>query len=282
MPATTLTVAGLLTLASALLYASVGALMLRRPASDADTRLALSLFGVWWIGLAVSSGVGAARSLLAAADVTDLNLHWALSIVSLVAVVVALWGLVYYLLFVYLGKRWILAPVTVFHAALLVWFLWLTLALEPTAVKVNTWNVGMDYARPASAGVSTAALVLILAPALVAAFGYGSLFFQTDDRTARYRVAMVAGAFLLWFGSSAIATPIGWTTWYWWPLVAQVIALLATLMVLAAYVPPRFLARAFGLRSVTDSAPVDGDKPRGPRRALPTAIIFAAARRSCA
>lgn len=283
MSATTLSVDGIVTISSALLYAFVGVLMLRRPAKDADARLALALFAVWWFGLGAFAALDGTRSLLAAAGILDLGPHLAIAIGTTIALVAALWGLVYYLLYVYLGRRWVLVPVTLFHIALVVGVLYLVVSLGPSGVEVSDWAASIAYAEEAGGALTTGVTVAILGPALLAAFGYGSLYFQTEDRTARYRVAMVAGAFLLWFGASALATPMGISSWYWWPLVAHMIGIVATLMVIAAYLPPRALARAFGLRAVTEAAPTSArDAPRGPRLQVPHALIGAALRTPCA
>lgn len=270
MSATTLILDATFATAIAALYAWVGVLMLRRPADGQDARLALGLFSVWWFGLALVTALGAARSLLAAAGIVDVPLHQALSVLGVVPLVAALWGLVYYLLYVYLGRRSLLWPVTVFHAILLLGFLYLVVWLQPTAVEVRDFGVGFTYARELQGALVSVALFGILGPALLASVGYGSLLFRTTDRTARYRIGMVSGAFLLWFGTSALSSPLGFSTWYWWPVAARVVGLVSTLLVLAAYVPPRPLAKALGIRRVTD-APAN-EEDAGSTRLVPRGL----------
>lgn len=263
--AATLAIDAGLALATSALYAYVGRLTLSRPAGEPDGRLAIRLFAVWWFGLAVVTVVGAGRALLAAAGILDLPLHTALGFGALLPLVAALWGLLYYLLYIYTGNRRFFWPVTVAHAAILVYFTYLTLWLRPTGVVVSDWSVTTSNANELAGPALGFALFLILGPVLIAALGYGSLIFRTTDPTTRYRVGMVSGAFLLWFGSAglAVATGLGLPVeqggWYWWPLAARAIGLFSTLLILGAYRPPGFVQRRLGVAPVPRT-----DPPRGP------------------
>lgn len=254
-----------LALATALLYGYVGRLTLARPSQEKDGRTAIRLFAVWWFGLAIITVTGAIRALLAAAGILDLPLHMALSFASLLPLVAAIWGLLYYLLYIYTGNRRFFWPVTVAHAGILVYFTYLTLWLDPLAVKVSDWSVTMENARTLTGAPLAFALFLILGPVMIAAIGYGSLAFRTQDPTTRYRVAMVSGAFILWFGSAVVASATMLGKWYWWPLAARGIALFSTLLILAAYRPPGFVRRWLGVaalpRTEEPSRPDLGARP---------------------
>lgn len=247
-----------LAFAIALLYTLVGRITLARPSSSADARLAIRLFAVWWFGLAVVTLISAARTLLAAVGVLDLPLHMTLGFAALLPLVACLWGLVYYLLYIYTGDRRLFVPVTVMHAGILVFLLYLTLWLQPVGLKVSDWSVTTENARLLDGPLLGVALFLILGPAIFAALGYGSLLFRTRDPTTRYRIGTVSGAFLLWFGSAVVAAVTTLGTWYWWPLTARAIGLVSTLLILAAYRPPGFVQQGLGVAALP--------RPEEPRR----------------
>jgi hypothetical protein len=90
----------------------------------------------------------------------------------------------------------------------------------------------------------------LLLPTLAGAGLYGTLYFRTEDKTARYRIATTSSAFLLWFGSAAIASVTPLHTWSYWPPMARLVGLVATLLIIAAYKPPRWLQAKYDIRPV--------------------------------
>jgi len=259
--------------ATSVLYAYVGRLVLSRETPDRESRVAIRMFAVWWFGLAGTTIIGASRSVLAALGVVSLDLHLAISYVSLLPLVALLWGLVYYLVYIYTGNaRWFV-PITVLHVGILVFFIGLTTYLEPTGVVVKDWSVGFSYAREIGGVLIAITLFTILGPALLAAIGYSTLYFRTEDPTARYRIACVSGGFILWFGTSfvaAVVPPLG--QWGAWPIVARVIGLVSTLIILAAYKPPRIVEERLGIVPVIPRKGRGRERPPGSMRPFPTAL----------
>jgi hypothetical protein len=246
--------------ATAVLYAYVGGLVRSRPTADADARLANRMFTVFWFGLAAINVMGAIRNVLAVAGVLDIGWHAALGFLSIVPLVALLWGLTYYLAYIYTGKRWLFAPLTAIHALLLGGFCYLVWWMQPQGVTVNEWSVVVDYARNPAGPLVALLLFTILGPVLLLSLGYGTLYFRTDDPTARYRIALVSGAFILWFGSPLVAYAVpALGEWWAWPIATRVIGLISTLMILAAYKPPRFVRDRYAIRSVMEprDAPYD-------------------------
>lgn len=243
-----------LALALAALYAYVARVVRDRPTTSRDADRAKGAFVTWWVGLAGLTLVGALRSVLGGLDVLHVGLHAALSYLTLPLLVAALWGLLDYLLYIYTGSpRWRGVTMAA-HAALGVFFVALVAWMGPRSVTASDWTVGLAYARPLEGPLLVLALGLILVPTLLAAGAYLTLAFRVKDRTARYRIAMVSGAFLLWFGSAAVASAFRWSDWYWWPLAARGVALLATLLILAAYRPPRAVREALEVALVLPRA----------------------------
>lgn len=255
MASATLAIDAALALATALVFAYVGQMTLRRRPTEIDGARALRRFAAWWFGLAAYTLVGGLRSAMAAAGNLDLTLHAAVSNLSTIPLVVLLWGVVSYLAYIYTGRRAALTASTVLHVAILVFYAGVLLTFEPVAVRAQTWTVSIDYADGGLPGWVTALVLFsILGPTLAAAVGYASLYFRTRERNARYRIAMVSSGFLLWFGSAAVAslTPIAQAEW--WPPASRLLGILATAIILAAYRPPAWVRVRFGIEPVETSA----------------------------
>ncbi|HWH09341.1 MAG TPA: hypothetical protein VNX21_09080 [Candidatus Thermoplasmatota archaeon] len=237
----TLLVDAALALAIALLYARVGLQMQRRLATTRDGARALRSFALWWHALAALTALGALRSLLGGLDVLHRAPHATLTFLGVLLLPAALAGLVDYLAYIYAGTpRW-RRPIYAAHAAMAAFFLGLVVWMHPIGVAARDWSVPIQYENQLGGPLLALALALVLAPVLAGSAAYLTLAFRVRDPTARFRIVTVSGAFLAWFGSAALANALGWSQWYWWPLVARGIALGATLLILLAYNPPRAL-----------------------------------------
>lgn len=245
----TLLVAAFANLLVALTYGYVGAQMTRRQASD-EGRLAVRLFAVWWYGLAGVTALVAVQDVLAAFGVTALAAYLTIQNLVLTALSVALFGLLYYLAYLFTGSRAILAPLVAFYAALYVGLVYVVAYREPVAVTVESWRVVIDYAHALDPVVGIVLVALLVGPHIVGALAYFSLFFRLRDRTQRYRIGMVALSIGGWFTSSLVASLVGASQLAWWPLVSLLIGFLGALLVAMAYAPPRFMRERFGLASI--------------------------------
>lgn len=265
----TLLVDALFALSLALLYGYVARLMARRPTSTPEAASALRSFVVWWAGLGATTLLGGLRSALAGLDVLNRGLHAALLYLTIPALVAALWGLVDYLVYVHTGdRRWRL-PILVGHALMGVFIFMVTVWMHPLGVRAEPWSVPFDYEHALGGPLLALVLLLILAPTLAASLGYLALAFRTRDPTARFRIVTVSSAFLLWFGSAALASVAGWGEASWWPLASRAIALGATLLVLFAYQPPARLRAHLERRALETPPPRPADRrprlaPLGP------------------
>lgn len=227
---------------------------IRRRRAPHEARLAKSLFAAWWFGLAGTTAIGAARSLLGAFGFLDLALHESLVLVALLPLCVALWGLLYYLLFLYTGRKDILWPLSALYVLVYLSFVGLIVWLAPTGVEAGPSGVTLTYAREASGPVVWAILALLLGPIVVAAILYGSLYFRLKERSQRYRVGLVSSGFLVWFAAPAVAFVAGVADDAWWPVASRVIALVVPVVVLMAYKPPAWVRRRLLLADVAQGA----------------------------
>jgi hypothetical protein len=237
MVQTTLALNALMGLATVLLYLFVARVIAQRPTTTADANKAKRSFLLWWIALAVSSGIGALQQLLASVGVLDVGVHATITFFVLPGIMLALAGLLQYIVYIHTGSlRWhtfIMAA----HVALALVFFGLVAYLRPESVTAGDWSMEIQYEREAPKWLSWFALASIILPVVLASAAYFTLAFRTNDRMARFRIFTVSGAFLLWFGSAGVAGIAGWSNWYWWPLVSRGIGLASTLLILFAFRP---------------------------------------------
>lgn len=245
----TLLIAAALHLLVAGVYAYVGRQMGRRQASS-DGRLAISLFATWWYGLAGITALTALQDAAAGLGVTDLAFYQTVSQLWLAGLCAALFGLLYYLAYLFTGRRSLLVPIALVYATLYFALTYTLAYRDASAVVVGEWRVGLSYERDAAPGIGAALVALLIGPHLVGSLAYLSLYFKLPDRTQRYRVGMVAMSLLGWFSATFIASLLHFTQRTYWPIVSVALGLAAAVMILMAYAPPRFVRERFGIAAV--------------------------------
>lgn len=228
-------------LLSACLYAWVATIVLRRRVPREGQR-ANTLFGVWWVSLAiVFLGAPILNLLPRVFGYRDLALEISLLDVLLLMIVAAVWGLVYYLVYLYTGSARAFWPITAFYVALAFALLYLVAYLHPIGFNADG---SIQYERASVArGPTVGVGIMFSLPVVIAALAYGSLYFRVHEPAPRYRIGLVAGGFVLQFGwsvtSSALQLPQRYPDSPVLPLVGNVLGIVAALAVLLAFRPPR-------------------------------------------
>lgn len=238
-------------LAMGLIYAYVGALTWRRK-TGGEAQLASDLFATWWFALAASTATTAATRVLGFAGVTQPAAYVALTLLGLLAVCIALWGLLYYLLYLFTGRRRVLVLVSAFYSAFFAWIVYLTSARPVTGVAIGAWKVEVLYAGTLAPGVLTAFVVLLALPPVLGAFAYARLYFRVEETTQRYRIGLVAGTIVVWFSATLVAYAFGATGGLAWQLGSRLIALGASALLYFAYRPPAWVRRRYGVRALDE------------------------------
>lgn len=214
---------------------------------DGPAQEATLLFAGWWWGIAGYSALVGTQCLLAAFDVAPPKLFSAFRSLGLVLLVTALHGLTYYLVFLYTGnRRWLPATATL-YAAIYSVIVYVFAGRAVVGVSTAGWEPTLVF-DPALTSLDWALVLALLAvPQIVGALAYLSLARRLEDATARYRVRLVSGSIVLWFGSSYLAGLSGDATLR---LVAgPMLGLGAALASLWAYRPPAFLQDRLGVRA---------------------------------
>lgn len=232
---------------AAAVYVAVGVVVGRRPVEQ-RARLALAAFEAWWYGLGLATACGAVTTALAATTGIGVDPLLAITLVILALICLALWGLLYYLVYLFTGRRGAWLPLAVFYVAYFGFLVWLILSAGPVGVESDDWGVQLEYRDPlADTALGMVALALLILPQIVGALAYFSLVFRLDERAARFRVAVVSGSILVWFGSSYLASATGVSDRPSWQVATRLIGLAAALAILLAYQTPAWLQRRLRL-----------------------------------
>ncbi len=258
---TTLVFSAVAAVAAGLIYAYVGKRLSERKV-EGDARVAHIAFLVWWFALAANQLLTATRQGLYVAGGLPVWLEQLFAQISLLIVFVALWGLLYYLVFLYTGSSKSLVPIAVFYAVFYLALVVLTLA-APTAHSLGDdgWSViTLDAAgneiEAFTGVVLIALLVFLLGPQIGASIAFLRLYTKVDDATQKFRILLVSLAILVWFGTPLVAVAFGPETSQTdgYNIFQRILAIVAALTILTAYLPPRPLREKFGLRSIAEES----------------------------
>lgn len=182
------------------------ALLVEKRAEEGAQRGALRAFALWWGALGAHTLVGAARDLAAGLGLLSEPMLVASLHVALVPLAAGLWGLVYYVGFMFLGHRRVFVPSLALYAAAFAGQTYALAALRPAGALPRTWGVEAAYAGALPPVLALALPALLLAPALAALAAYATLFLRVRRLDQKARVALVSLAFLLW---AAGLSPLG-------------------------------------------------------------------------
>jgi hypothetical protein len=251
---------------SAFLFAYVGCVVGARRTTP-HARLAIAAFATWWYGLAAVTMVGTLVGLLAADGRMSLPLFIAFTHLILLGLVVALWGLVYYLLYLFTGRRGLWVPLTVFYAVYWAALLYFIQRSEPIGIIVKGWSAQLAYAKDTTGPLGTVLLLLLVLPQIVGAFAKFTLFFRTRERTQRFRIALVSWSIIVWFSTGLLTSSPSMAASDAWQLASRLVGLGAALAILVAYQPPGWLRRRLAVQGIDDQPdlPPMSNSSSGPR-----------------
>lgn len=248
----TLLFSALFAVTTAGIYSYVGWRLSRRVISSPEARLAWGSFTVWWYGLAATTLIGGFLSLFAALGLTSLPLFVTATYLNLLIICLALWGLLYYLIYLFTGNRRSLLPLALFYTIYYFLLVYYITASIPSDVNVGRWNTTLVYRAPLTGPFFVLIIALLLLPQIIGGLAYFSLYFRVSDITQKYRVLLVSWSIVVWFLSPLIALAGGVGQQDWWQSVSRFIGLAAALTILMAYLPPRWLKKRYGIVSLGD------------------------------
>lgn len=241
-----------LAILSAVVYFYVGRVLRNRRPGSPETGTAWYMFVVWWHALAASTLSGAVLSLLGALGIVGLPLFTTVTLMNLLATCVALYGLMFYLLYLFTGNPRLFGPLTIFYIVYYAFIMYYVLASEPVSVAVNRWGTGLVYQNEIRGPLFLLVLFLLVFPQILGSLAYFMLYFQVRTRTQKYRIVLVSWSIIIWFLSSFLASLTGLSGQDWWQVTSRLIALAASLTILMAYQPPLWVKRKFGVTAITE------------------------------
>lgn len=248
----TLLFGALLAIVSAGIYYYVGRVLQRRHTSSADSRLAWRLFIAWWYALATTSLCSGFLSLLGSMGITSLPLFATITLMNILALCVALYGLVYYLLYLYTGSRKILIPLSVFYILYYMLLVYFVQARQPIDVEIRRWQATLVYQNEIRGPLFSIAVTLLFLPPILGAIAYLLLYFRVETITQKYRILLVSLSIIVWFLSSSLATLSGLSGLDIWQVISRIIGVGAALAILLAYQPPLWVRQRFGVTSLME------------------------------
>jgi hypothetical protein len=230
-------------LGAAAVYLYVGKRLFERVVST-SARLASIQLALFWGGLGVTILLDAFEVAFALGNSFTLPLALTFVIVSDLVAVVALWGLVSFLTYVYTG-RYHLVEWGAIYIAFFVLAIYYTLAQDPSGVAFAMGTPTLVYSVPAINWLSAVIVLILIGPELVGAILYLSLLRRTKVQEQRSRIWLVGGGILLWM---ALDIFVPGTTGAE-ILVRTVLEVIPGLMTLIAFYPPSWAQRRLGLTS---------------------------------
>jgi hypothetical protein len=223
----------------------------KRKLTDESDRLAWTAFRVWWLGLGLTTAFGALRTLMAFAGIDSLSVYVWHGLINTLILCAALWGLLFYLLYLYTGNRSWGVPLAGFYVVFFIALVIYSFAiLQPQGVTLEAGTATVQYAVEASPAYQMAIVLIVLLPQILTSLAYFSIFFRLRERVQKYRVILVSVSVLVWFGSPLLALALSISEAPWWMMISRVIGLLAVFAIYWAYYPPQFIQRRFGVASI--------------------------------
>ena len=248
----TLLFGALLSVLCAGIYFYVGRVLNQRQPSSSDSRLAWRMFIVWWYALAATTLSGALLSLLGALGIVGVPLYITVTLVNLLTICVALYGLNFYLLYLFTGNRNLLGLLTAFYIIYYPLLVYYVQASYPISVSVERWRTTLVYENQLKGPFFLVVLLMLVLPQILGSLAYFMLYFRVKNATQKYRVLLVSWSIIIWFLSAFLASISGLSERDWWQVASRLIGLGAALMIMQAYQPPSWVKQRFGVLSIAD------------------------------
>ncbi len=211
-------------------------------------------FVTWWAMFGFEALTDGLRVLLAVGGDPDVAAYMTLARLKIVAAGIAVWGLGYYVLYLWTGSSKWAIPVGIFAALHAFYFLFAFELRDPSGVTLGDWAPRLVLAEPGGMLLGSLGIVFFFLPPMLLAIGLLALVGRLDSRTRRFRVVSVAVVILVWHATQLVqANP---ATSGDSPVFAILsLANVATaLLAYTTYYPPSLFRDRLGLKSLTREA----------------------------
>lgn len=239
MATPTLAFAGFMSLVACGAFFAVGRTLRRTLDASGEGAGAARAFVLWWICLGTYVGVEGALTLLTSVGAAPFEAWLAERYVTGPLLAVALWGLSYYVAYLYSGSTRLKLPLAALFAIAAIGYDWAIFDGRPYALRDAPWLVELAYAGGRDSLLYRAVLTTYALPPLVASVLYLTLLPRVTNRHQRYRIILVSTSIILWIGSGLVIR-LGTSDLLKF-VNLTVFGLGAAIAILLAYHPPRFL-----------------------------------------
>jgi hypothetical protein len=232
--ATTLALGALLDVASTVLCVHVARLVVRRLPEDRSH--STEAFALFWYAVALVNLLQAALETIAIWRDPGVPLALATWNTRIALALIGFAGLVYYLGYVYTGRKGIRTPlILLYTTTFLLMQAWLNVS-QAVSTEIDGWRVGLHFANPARTPLYDVVVVLFFVPPLLAAIAYAFTLRFASDPDHRRRVRWMSASLAVYFA--------GLTAGYlsnspWWGLVENLLGIGAELGAMVALRAPR-------------------------------------------
>jgi hypothetical protein len=248
MLTTTLALDLVANLLSSLIYLAVARIVAARPV-DPQAVSARRAFAGWWNVLAVLALYGAFADVATMMGAWTVPLLVAVVHVLLLAILLGMAGLLYYLVYLYTGREGAWKPIVLFYGAFWAFLVYWIEALQPNGIQPGAITPQLSYVHdPQDSAFGPLLGLLLILPIIGGAVGYFTLFFKAREATQRYRIAVVSLSILLWFGFSLAGSLLEVTRDLAWVVLSRTVSIAAALCVYGAYRPPHWVQRRWGVQ----------------------------------
>ena len=242
----TLALGALVTATTAALFAHAGRLTWRRPVPP-ESRLANQAFSLWWWSASAVIGLISLANVLGMAGVLDDDVHVTLHYLRAAPLSLALGCLMFYLLYLFTGKRGVLKPVVAGYALHHAFTVYYFIRLGPMRTVVTDWDVRVEALSPVDPVLSVAFGLALALPVVLACAAYVVLTFRVGGRDQRFRVGILALALGQWFLLLLVSFVLGLQQRAWFSVFYQVPGLISAFFVVVAFRPPSWVRERLGL-----------------------------------
>jgi hypothetical protein len=248
MTAWILVATGLAAFASTIVYCNVGYRFYQRSVSP-EVHLAKAQFSIFWWGLGVSAGLTGLDSALAAASSLSLAVAVTVGIVGVPIDTVFLWAIVDTLIYLYTGRYYLL-PVAGLYATFYGAALYYKILEQPYGVVIRAGAPTLLVLPVTNHWLAIFVIAGLAFPKFIAAFLYLSLIRRTQNRTQRFRIAVVSVSIIVWFGITFFF-PTSTTAETFERAFLQLVPAVATLI---AYLPPQWIRDRLRITGISPPA----------------------------
>lgn len=245
MVETTLAIAGVSTLAVALVYGYVGSRFAKQAQGKGPGIRAMRFFALWWSATSLNQVLGSLFYIAYAFGYESLDLQLSYVLLQRLLLSLSLVGLMYYLIYLQTGRD---SAVTLFivYAVYFASQVYALTARTPVGIESFGWRTEVRFDREMPAVWQLWNLMIVLPPT-IGALMMLRVYRRVDGPTRRFRIAMIGIGFVAWWLLAIVAGQQQMWEVGWLQALNRVVGLAVAVGILLAYEPMAWMRRRYHL-----------------------------------